>query len=183
MDNFQAQFDEAIQNYAIKNQYGVSLIPYHTHNGTDSPVIASSATTSVNGRSGGSGVTTIVTSTLTKVTLNTNDFANGITWDSTNHRFVVLTAGQYQINAQVTYFNNIAGGGIYIGYIYINGVAHTAFEFVGDGGTGWNESAGMSDIADLSVNDYIELYAFQTSGSNAGIYNDTSITFLSLAKI
>lgn len=36
MDDFQKQFDIAIVAYASRNQYGVSSIPAHTHNGTDS---------------------------------------------------------------------------------------------------------------------------------------------------
>ena len=36
MDTFQEQFDKAIRQYAEKNQYGVSPIPNHVHNGTDS---------------------------------------------------------------------------------------------------------------------------------------------------
>lgn len=32
-----------IDNYATENQYGVSKIPYHTHNGTDSPLINAQA--------------------------------------------------------------------------------------------------------------------------------------------
>jgi len=39
MEDFKSQFDKAINDYATKNQYGVSKIPYHMHNGTDSPPI------------------------------------------------------------------------------------------------------------------------------------------------
>lgn len=35
MDDFQVKFDKAIKEYATKNQYGISLIPNHIHNGTD----------------------------------------------------------------------------------------------------------------------------------------------------
>ena len=35
MENFQEQFDKAIKDYATTNQYGVSLIPSHLHNGMD----------------------------------------------------------------------------------------------------------------------------------------------------
>lgn len=45
MDDFNEKFKKAIEDYATKNQYGVSKIPYHTHNGVDSPVISTSATT------------------------------------------------------------------------------------------------------------------------------------------
>lgn len=34
--DFQEQFNEAIDTYATRNQYGVSKVPAHTHNGTDS---------------------------------------------------------------------------------------------------------------------------------------------------
>ena len=38
-DDFQSQFDKAINDYATKNQYGVSKVPYHVHTGVDSPQI------------------------------------------------------------------------------------------------------------------------------------------------
>lgn len=34
--DFQTQFNEAIDTYATKNMFGVSKVPAHTHNGTDS---------------------------------------------------------------------------------------------------------------------------------------------------
>lgn len=34
--DFQEQFNEAIDTYATRNQFGVSKVPAHTHNGTDS---------------------------------------------------------------------------------------------------------------------------------------------------
>ena len=39
MDDFQTQFNQAIQTYAQGNTYGVSLIPNHAHTGADSPLI------------------------------------------------------------------------------------------------------------------------------------------------
>lgn len=38
---------EHLDEYATANQYGVSKIPYHIHNGTDSPLIPSSSLTFV----------------------------------------------------------------------------------------------------------------------------------------
>ena len=43
----------------------------------------------------------------------TNDFANGITWDDTNKRFVILTAGQYQINTQISWNNTSSASYLY----------------------------------------------------------------------
>lgn len=39
MNDFQKQFNRAISQYAQQNQYGVSLIPVHHHDGTDAPNI------------------------------------------------------------------------------------------------------------------------------------------------
>lgn len=38
-NQFQNLFDEAIENYSITNQYGLSPIPTHEHTGVDSPQI------------------------------------------------------------------------------------------------------------------------------------------------
>lgn len=40
MDDFQTQFNQAIQAYAKTNAYGISLIPFHQHTGIDSPRVA-----------------------------------------------------------------------------------------------------------------------------------------------
>ena len=40
MDNFQEQFDKAIRDYFSKNQYGVTPIPYHHHDGIDSAQVS-----------------------------------------------------------------------------------------------------------------------------------------------
>lgn len=39
-DDFTLKFNQAITSFTAANAYGVSLIPYHTHNGSDSPQVA-----------------------------------------------------------------------------------------------------------------------------------------------
>ena len=129
---------------------------------------------SINGRSHGTATTTVSNSADTKMTL-TNDFANGITWDDTNKRFVILTAGQYQINTQISWNNTSSASYLYT-KIFKNGSIYS-YGFMGG-----IKSFGFSDILDLAVNDYIELYAYQNTGSSQTVNNDQS-TLLSIAKI
>lgn len=133
---------------------------------------------SITGRSGGSGVTTISTATYTKVTL-TNTIASGITWDNTNKRFTVLTAGKYVVTGQVAW-GTVTNGQQYYTIIYKNGSLNSYGFFAS---TGTPEACTVTDLLDLSVSDYIELYVYQASGGNQTIQNDAQITFLTIAAV
>lgn len=141
----------------------------------------SSAIGSINARSYGSGVTTINDITNTKLTLATNDFANGVTWDSGNNRLTILTAGQYLIIGSVAY-NNTTADKQYIVEVYKNGSvliqsdAQSAF-------TGNYLSITTTDIQTLAANDYLELYTYQQSGVSQTIDANTKFTYLSIAKV
>jgi hypothetical protein len=141
--------------------------------------------TSINGRSHGSS-TSIPSGADTLVDLTTNDFANGITWDAVNHRFVVVTAGQYLITGIATYTSSTAGA-LYQTEISINGNAITP----GASAKSYFQAAAsslaigpcVSTIANLSVGDYIELYTWQNSGGSRSLYSGSGLTYLAVAKV
>ncbi len=90
MENFQEQFNKAIQNYASQNQYGISLIPYHEHNGTD--------VTQINPAIGLSGFPVIQVANATVAPTDTPQ--NG------TFRFYVDTTPRFRLWAYLIY-NNI----------------------------------------------------------------------------
>lgn len=120
-----------------------------------------------NGRSHGTGVTTVANNTPTKMT-PTNDFINEIDWDSANNKFIINTAGQYMISASIGW-DIISSSPLYA-LIYKNGSQYS-YGY-------WS----ITDILDLNSGDYIELYAQQNTGSSQTVFNDQS-TILALTKI
>ena len=114
-----------------------------------------------------------VNNTFLKVPFATEDYDTNSAYDSTtNYRFTVPSgqAGKYFINSSLRATYNCA---LNIA-IYKNG----SLTYVADAGT--NGSATVSPqittTMNLSVNDYIEIYAFQQSGgsltfdNNSGVY-------------
>jgi len=114
-----------------------------------------------------------VNNTFLKVPFATEDYDTNSAYDSTtNYRFTVPSgqAGKYFINSSLRATYNCA---LNIA-IYKNG----SLTYVSDAGT--NGSATVSPqittTMNLSVNDYIEIYAFQQSGgsltfdNNSGVY-------------
>ena len=207
---------DVFDSNSTQNQFAVSSVGFHTHNGQDSQNVAftnladvplsyygnagkflrvnstenllefasasASASASANARSYGSGVTSVPDITDTKITLSTNSFANGVTWDATNSRFVIVTAGQYQINAQVTYTGGTTTLSVYRAVVVLN----TSTEILKSCSQSSGASAlttSVSDIYSLSVGDTLELHAFQSSGLTATIATTSIATFLSIAKV
>jgi hypothetical protein len=138
----------------------------------------SSSPASVKGRSHGAASTSIPGGfSPTKVQLNGNDFANGITWDSTNHRFVATAAGIYRISGTVGY-NGSTSGKQYHAMIYMNGSE------VSRGGENSNGSAylaaSVTDLVKLAVGDYVELYTEHNDTSSNSIYNGAGLTYFTI---
>lgn len=149
----------------------------HQHKSIDGTTPLDSNDSGIAGRSSGSGVTAIPDNVFTKVT-PTNNFVNGVTWNSASSRFLITSAGRYQINAQVMWSSG-SGTALTTTAIYKNGVIASYSNGLG----ALNITIGVHDILDLSINDYIELYVYQNSGSSKNIYGVSGVTFISLAKV
>ena len=113
----------------------------------------------------------IANSTDTKIQCNSEIVDTDSAYDnSTNYRFTVPadSAGKYLIFWQVRR-NNFSSTTLR-GIVYINGSAADIATAESFNGSATYASAGNSIILNLSVGDYIELYAHQNSGGSAGIY-------------
>lgn len=130
-------------------------------------------------RSTGSGTTTINDSSETQVTLNSNTFATGITWDATNHCFTCVTAGRYLVLGQVHYLT-VTDAKVYYAKIAKNFTVVTSS--LAHSGSTNPLSVRVSDILDLAVGDNVELYTEHNSGVSRTIAN-SSFTYLAIAKL
>jgi hypothetical protein len=122
-----------------------------------------------------SATQSIATGTFTKIQFNFEDFDTNSNYDNaTNYRFTPTVAGYYQINAQTRDATGAASGVLYCS-IYKNGSAY-------------KQSSGPVAVAGLSINvsviinfngstDYVEVYAFQNSGSAMLIGADATTYF------
>ena len=114
------------------------------------------------------GTQTLTTATTTKCVLNTKIFDTNSNFDAvTNYRFTPTIAGYYQVNINHQYS---AAGGVCIGYIYKNGAQYTVplYEFLDTNLTG-TAASGSLLVQMNGTTDYLEIYAFQSSGLNQTI--------------
>jgi hypothetical protein len=134
---------------------------------------------SINGNSSGSGVTSI-SSGLTTTLTPSNNFANGVTWNVA-HEFVIITAGQYLVTAQVTYLSSVAS----VAYQLITTCTdfNDSAEAVSSSATGEYISVGTCNIHNFSVGDTIYLQTAQFSGSTQTVQTGQGQTFVSIAKV
>ncbi len=106
------------------------------------------------------GNQSIGTATFTKLTFNTEDFDTGGNFASDT--FTVGTAGYYQISAS----SRINTNGTSILSLYKNGTAyHEVYEWTSS--AQWN-SASLSVLMYLSVNDTLEIYGYSGASGTAG---------------
>lgn len=100
--------------------------------------------------------------------LQTNTFANGITWDATNHRFTCVTAGVYAISCYVLWnATNIQDGVSYTAGYGINSTTVISVSSY-DAATGTAHiSSIIYDLVNLAVGDQVTF--FMLTGSNASM--------------
>lgn len=117
----------------------------------------------------------------TKVMFDTKEFDTDNAFDVANYRFTVPSgkAGKYLINSTLRLNSGSASNlAVAMNQLYKNGTAiKTAYNYYLSGGYGHSVSLTISNILDLSVGDYIEVYAYMqgavtASGMvlNSGVY-------------
>lgn len=133
------------------------------------------------GRMNMSSPQTITDQVATLIAFTTNSMsAVGITADTANNRFTILTAGKYLVHAQLWY-NQPDDQGLYQTYIYNNGGEQSRTSLTAAGTNPVSPSA--VDILDLAVGDDIQVYTFHNSASDKTISNGGNLSFFSIHKI
>jgi hypothetical protein len=122
-----------------------------------------------------SSAQSITSSTFTKVQFQTEEFDTANAFDSTtNYRFTPQVAGYYQINSTIS-LNN-ASGNLLIN-LYKNGSEFKR-------GSATSQVTGIGTYTSTSwlvflngSTDYLEIYAYQTSGSTISLSNGSFQTY------
>jgi hypothetical protein len=114
-----------------------------------------------------SSTTSIPNGALTKVNLATEDFDTGSYFASS--RFTPLVAGYYMITGSVDFISATTG---VLAVVFKNG-SQSSLGGIGD------RSSQVSDLVYLNgTTDYVELFAFQSSGASKNLASNVSGTYL-----
>jgi hypothetical protein len=109
----------------------------------------------------------IANATYTKLAFNTELFDTANAFDSTtNYRFQPTVAGYYQINATIT-ASTSATGGLYIAIYKTNSFYTQGNVLPLNASTGINGV--VNQIIYLNGTDYLEIYAYQNSGTSLNV--------------
>jgi hypothetical protein len=129
----------------------------------------------------GDSVQSIPNNAYTKIQLNKENFDTQNEFDPvTNYRFTAKKAGYYQVNASFRW-QTIPDGAFYVIAFFKNGALVSSASFRAGSG-GWN-SAVLSDLIYFAVDDYLELYVFQNTGTSKDIDLGSGVTFLSISSL
>lgn len=127
---------------------------------------------------------TISNATLTLVALANESFDtdNAFTNTASNYKFTVPTgkSGKYLISWGMR--NSGATSARLDFRLHINGTEAHNTENAGTGGSSYDTSTGTK-LLNLTAGDYLQLYIYQTSGSNFTIMADRASTFMCGFKI
>lgn len=159
-----------------------SIIAY---NSTDSDFEAVSELPVTNGGTGVDGLSVVfaaVTSTQTVPTASFNkiEFDNELVdtegdYDpTTNYRFTASKAGTYLVVASMVY-ETASDQMVMITGVFKNGVAYS-YNAAGASGTGQNGVTIAANVAMNGTTDYIEIFAYQASGSDKDLNSNSNLS-------
>jgi hypothetical protein len=110
-------------------------------------------------------------STFTKVNFSQENIDTNNNYDTSTYRFTATRAGRYWIYGQFQWDQAGATSNNFRIDIYVNGVSTGYSNVRGIAGSSY---VNMGGVYNLTVNDYVEIYAFQDSGVSKNITADTS---------
>jgi hypothetical protein len=122
----------------------------------------------------------IVTGTWTKVNLDAKTFDVNGEFDTATYRFTATKAGCYQVNCAVYYRENLSNASALVA-IYKNGAMY-ARALQGETDT-YIKNPTVSDIVNMAVGDYIEMYTYHHDGVNRLVDAETERTFMSIVEV
>lgn len=120
------------------------------------------------------GSTSVSNNTFTKVVYGTEEFDTNSNYDTSLSRFTPTVAGYYQISASFNFSSAAIGGNNSLIALYKNG--------------SWFKSGSGGNVPYYNISalvymngstDYLEIYAYQSSGSTLTIQNSTTYQFAS----
>jgi len=130
-----------------------------------------------------SATTAVAQGTSAKIAFATEVFDTNNNFASS--RFTPTVAGYYQINACITFpsFTNTSTGEI-IAVIYKNGTDYAYGSNFSVASTNHYIMSNVSTVVYFNgTTDYVEIYAYQSTGSSLNVVNDAKFTYFSGAMI
>lgn len=122
-----------------------------------------------------SSTTSVSNATFTKVTYGTEEFDTNSNYDTSLSRFTPTVAGYYQVNASINYASASNGGNNSLLALYKNG--------------SWAKSSSGGNVPYYNLaalvymngtTDYLEIYAYQSSGSTLTVSSGNTYQFSAL---
>jgi hypothetical protein len=130
----------------------------------------------------GNADVSVPNSTYTKVTYPVEDFDTGSYYNTANARFTPLVAGYYNIHAYFEWQGYSITNALFSLNIYKNGSLWKRFQ--GSPSTGGNWGMQGNGIVYMNGStDYLEIYAYQATGSTMTIYNGNGQNFSSFQGV
>ena len=124
--------------------------------------------------------TQATTGSVSVISMNKESFSEGITADTTNYRFIIITPGYYRITGEIT-FQSPPADTSYLTLVAKNG--STLTKYTAHSSNTDRLSVSTSDIVYLDTDDYIDLRCYQSSGTSVNIREEADETFLIINKI
>jgi hypothetical protein len=159
---------------------------YIVINASKSPALTGITSSVCAGRVVSSSGQTITNGTPTKITWNSSTtFAQNVTWDSANSRFIAQVAGKYQVSTTIAQTRTWAAGQQTQVRIHKNGSLVSGGAF----GVAWAAFSGefgnvCTDVIDLAAGDYVEAFGVMLNGSgNSTLVANTAFNYFSISKI
>jgi len=115
--------------------------------------------------------------TSTKVAFNSADINIGSCFDTSNNRFLPTTAGKYFIGLSLVFTGGAATSLLNcLSFIYKNGSGVQESYFDASGNRIQNQTLLVSSIIDMNgSSDYVEVYAYISSNTQATLFTSTGI--------
>jgi len=116
-----------------------------------------------------SGDQTISSGSYTKISFASEEWDTGSTYDTSNYRWTPGIIGKYNVKILIMWNNVTAQNQKLQLAIYKNGSFYADVENIGSSATGADPTLMISLDLSLSATDYIEAYAYQSTGSGIEI--------------
>tara|TARA_R100000664_G_scaffold33997_1_gene53246 strand:+ start:4696 stop:5238 length:543 start_codon:yes stop_codon:yes gene_type:complete len=117
---------------------------------------------------------TIATGTATKINFNTENFDTDGTYDVSSYRFTPAVAGKYLIHGRIGWADEPVEDKSQETRIFKNGSLVFQANRRTAASTGRDATVACIAIVDLGASDYVEIFGYHNSGSDADTLNSTT---------
>ena len=126
---------------------------------------------------------TIAPGTATKINFNTENFDTDGTYDVSSYRFTPAVAGKYLIHGRIGWADEPVEDKSQETRIFKNGSLLFQANRRTAASTGRDATVSCINIVDLSATDYVEIFGYHNSGSDADTLNSTTSCIFEAYKL